>query len=408
MVTGQGIAASARARDAVPSPMRKLAPLAEHTASEGVHIYHLNIGQPDIAIPPAILETIHRYNSTILPYAPSHGLGETLDAWRVYYGQLGVSLERNEVLVTSGGSEAISFALMAVADPGDEVIVFEPSYANYFGFARMAAVTMVPVPMRAGDGYHLPPAGEIETRITPRTRAILFTNPGNPTGTVFSYGELDTLSDIAARHGLFLISDETYREIVFEGPRDMSMLKVSRTVGQTIVVDSLSKRFSVTGARIGALVSRHPEVMSGVLRFAQARLASPTLEQLAVVPLLREPREYTDALAEIYKGRRDVVYSALQEMPGVMVLRPEGAFYILATLPIDDGERFARWLLTDFRVDGETVMIAPGEGFYVTPGMGKKEARFAFVLEEEALKRAMTVLGEALRVYPGREGGAAA
>lgn len=404
MVTGQGISASVRAHGAIPSPMRKLAPLAERAAAEGVHIYHLNIGQPDVPAPPAILETIHRYNSALLPYAPSHGLTETIDAWREYYAQLGIEIERNEMLVTSGGSEAISFALMAVADPGDEVIVFEPAYANYFGFAHMASVNMVPVPMRPEEGYHLPPAAEIEARITQRTRALLFTTPGNPTGTVFSYEELETLSDIAARHGLFLISDETYREIVFEGPRDMSMLKVARTANQTIVVDSLSKRFSVTGARIGALVSRHPDVMSGVMRFAQARLASPTIEQLAVVPLLRQPRQYTDALVEIYRGRRDVVYEALAAMPGVMVRQPEGAFYILAVLPIDDGERFARWLLTDFRSNGETVMIAPGEGFYVTPGMGQREGRFAFVLEEGALKRAMAILGEALRAYPGAEG----
>lgn len=410
MVTGQGVSASTRAHGAVPSPMRKLAPLAERAAAEGAHIYHLNIGQPDIPAPRAILETIHRYDSTLLPYAPSHGIAETIDAWREYYGQLGVPVERDQLLVTSGGSEAILFALMAVADPGDEVIVFEPTYANYFGFAHMASVKMVPVPMQPEDGYHLPPSSEIEARISPRTRALLFTNPGNPTGTVFSREELETLSEIAVRHGLFLISDETYREIVFDGPRDMSMLKIARTSGQTIVVDSLSKRFSVTGARIGALVSPHAGVMSGVLRFAQARLASPTVEQLAVVPLLRQPREYTDNLVEIYRGRRDVVYEALAAMPGVMVREPEGAFYVLAVLPIDDGERFTRWLLTDFRSvtggrpSGETVMIAPGEGFYVTPGMGRHEARFAFVLEEEALKRAMAVLGEALRVYPGAEG----
>lgn len=411
MVTGQGISASARAHGAIPSPMRKLTPLAERAAAEDVHIYHLNIGQPDIPAPPAILETIHRYSSVLLPYAPSHGLTETIDAWREYYAQLGIGVERDQLLVTSGGSEAISFALMAVADPGDEVIVFEPTYANYFGFAHMASVRMVPVPMRPEDGFHLPPAAEIEARITPRTRALLFTTPGNPTGTVFSREELETLSDIAARHGLFLISDETYREIVFEGPRDMSMLKIDRTVNQTIVVDSLSKRFSVTGARIGALVSRHPEVMNGVMRFAQARLASPTIEQLAVIPLLRKPRAYTEALAEIYRGRRDVVYGALASIPGVIVRQPEGAFYILAVLPIDDGERFARWLLTDFRSmgaagrpHGETLMIAPGAGFYVTPGMGQREARFAFVLEEEALQRAMAILEEALRAYPGAEG----
>ncbi len=379
--------------------MRKLTPFAERAASEGVHIYHLNIGQPDIAAPEAILESIRRYDSSILPYAPSQGLPEVVDAWREYYAQIGIELDRNQLLVTSGGSEAIFFAIMAVADPGDEVIVFEPTYANYLGFARMAAVDTIPVTLRADDGYHLPPAEEIEAKIGPRTRAILFTTPGNPTGTVFSYDELERLSEIAARHGLFLISDETYREIVFDGPRDMSMMKVERTSGQTIIVDSLSKRFSVTGARIGALASKHPEVMSGVLRFAQARLASPTIEQRAMVPLLRHSRAYTDPLVETYRRRCDVVYEELRKIPGVFVRKPEGAFYVLATLPVDDGERFAGWLLTDFRSDGETLMIAPAEGFYVTPGMGKKEARFAFVLEEESLRRAISILGQALQAY---------
>jgi aspartate aminotransferase len=403
MVTGQEVTGSARAREALPSPMRKLAPLAAQAEAEGVQIYHLNIGQPDIDVPPELLDRIRGYDGTILPYAPSHGLSETIDAWLEYYRQVGVELDAGQLLVTNGGSEAIFFALMAVADPGDDVLVFEPSYANYFGFARMACVRTVPVTLRPEDGYHLPSAAEIEARITPRTRAILFTTPGNPTGAVFSYSELEILSDIAARHNLFLISDETYREIVFEGPRDMSMLKIERTAGQTIVVDSLSKRFSATGARIGALVSPHPEIMSGVMRFAQARLAVPTLEQLAVVPSLRHPASYTDALAAVYKRRRDTVFAALERIPGVFARRPEGAFYLLAVLPIDDGERFTSWLLTDFRSRGETLMLAPGEGFYVTPGLGRKEARFAFVLEESALERAIEILGEALDVYPGTE-----
>jgi aspartate aminotransferase len=291
---------------------------------------------------------------------------------------------------------------MAVADPGDEVIVFEPTYANYFGFACMASVKVVAIAARPEDGYHLPPVSEIEARITPRTRAILLTSPGNPTGTVYSYKELETLSQIAARHGLFLIADETYREIVFEGPRDMSMMKVAATAGQTILVDSLSKRFSATGARIGCIAGHHRGVMDGVLRFAQARLAVSTVEQRAVAPLLRDPQVYTDMLADVYKWRRDVVYGALEKMPGVLVRRPEGAFYIFAVLPIDDCERFASWLLTDFRLDGETVMVAPGEGFYLTPGMGRQEVRFAFVLEEKALERAMIILREALAAYPGR------
>jgi aspartate aminotransferase len=384
--------------------MRKLAPLAERAAAQGVHIYHLNIGQPDLATPDAIMESVRRFDSSVLSYAPSHGLHETVDAWLAYYANIGVRLEPDQLLVTSGGSEAVLFALMAIADPGDEVIVFEPTYANYFGFARMACVSMVPVAARPEDGYHLPPRQEIEARLTPRTKGILFTTPGNPTGTVYSQDELKTLSDIAAEHGLFLLSDETYREIVFEGPRNSSMLKIGRTAEQTILLDSVSKRFSATGARIGCVASPHAGVMDGVMRFAQARLAVATVEQRAVIPLLRNARLYTDSLAAVYQRRRDVVYSALERMPGVHVRRPEGAFYIFAVLPIDDADRFAHWLLEDFRIDGETLMIAPGDGFYLTPGRGKHEVRFAFVLEEAALERAMTILREALRVYPGAEG----
>lgn len=403
MVTGNQVTASARARDALPSPIRKLTPLADRAKAEGVHIHHLNIGQPDIHTPEALLRGIRDYPGPLLPYAPSHGLSETVSAWQEYYRRMGIDLDAGQVLVCTGGSEALLFALMAVADPGDEVIVFEPTYANYFGFAGMTSVKVVPVALRPDDGYHLCPTEEIEARITPRTRALLVTTPGNPTGAVFSYEELRHLGDIAIKYGLFLISDETYREIVFEAPRDMSVLKLEEYADRTIVVDSVSKRFSATGARIGAIASRHEGVMSGVLRFAQARLAAPIVEQRALVPLLRESRVYTDPLAEIYRRRRDAIYDALQSMPGVRLRKPEGAFYVFAVLPVDDGERFAAWLLSDFRLDGETLMITPGDGFYVTPGSGVHEARFAYVLEEAALTRSMTILREALRVYPGAQ-----
>lgn len=404
MLTGNEARTSARAHNALPSPIRKLTPLADRARAEGVHIYHLNIGQPDLLAPHSLMEGIRDYRGDLLPYAPSAGLDDTVAAWQAYYAQIGVNLKQSELLVTFGGSEAVLFALMAVADPGDEVIAFEPTYANYFGFATMTSVDVTPIALHPDAGYHLPPAEVIEGAITSRTRALLFCTPGNPTGTAFTPAEMEMLSDIAERHSLFLISDETYREIVFEGPRDASMLKLAKTAGQTIVVDSVSKRFSATGARIGCLASRHRGVMDGVLRFAQARLAAPTVEQRAVIPLLRDPRPYTDPLADIYRSRRDVVYARLQEMEGVRVRRPEGAFYIFAVLPIDDGERFASWLLTDFRLDGETLMISPGDGFYLTPGMGKQEVRFAYVLEEPALERAMTILREALRAYPGRTG----
>ncbi len=401
MVTEHRVAASRRAREALPSPIRKLTPLADRAKADGVKIYHLNIGQPDLHTPEPFLAGIREFAGQIVPYAPSQGLHETVAAWRAYYAGIDVEFELDQLLVTTGGSEAIFFAIMAVADPGDEILTFEPSYANYFGFARMASVQMVAVTLPASTGFHLPPAAEIEAKITPRTRALLFTTPGNPTGTVFSYDELRVLSDIAARHDLFLISDETYREIVFEGDRTMSMMKVSATRDRTILVDSVSKRFSATGARIGCLASPHAGVMEGVQRFAQARLAAPTVEQQAIVPLLCNAAAYTDLLAEVYRGRRDVVFRALQHIPGVRVSKPEGAFYALSGLPIDDGERFAAWLLTDFRLDGETVMVAPGDGFYSTPGLGTREVRFAYVLQDSDLSRAMTILSEALQVYPG-------
>jgi aspartate aminotransferase len=404
MVTEHRVQASARAREALPSPIRKLTPLADRAKAQGVHIYHLNIGQPDILTPAALMRGIREYDARVLPYAPSQGLSETIDAWREYYAHHGIELERNQLLVTTGGSEALLFGMMAVADPGDEIIVFEPTYANYFGFARMTNVDIVPVTLGSEDGYHLPEAAAIEARITSRTRALLYTSPGNPTGTVYSYEEIERLAAIAARHGLFLIADETYREIVFEGDRSMSALKVEGSAEHVIVVDSVSKRFSATGARIGCIASRNAGVMDGVLRFAQARLSAPTVEQQAIIPLLRDSQPITDPLADTYRGRRDVVCTALERIPGVRVSRPEGAFYILAGLPIDDGERFASWLLSDFRLDGETVMIAPGDGFYVTPGLGQHEVRFAFVLEERALEHAMTILGKALDVYPGRTG----
>jgi len=403
MVTEHRVQASARAREALPSPIRKLTPLADRAKAQGVHIYHLNIGQPDILTPAALMRGIREYDAPILPYAPSQGLSETIDAWREYYAHHGIELERNQLLVTTGGSEALLFGMMAVADPGDEIIVFEPTYANYFGFAGMSSIHIVPVAVKPEEGYHLPPVEQIEQRITPRTRALLFCSPENPTGTVYSYDELEVLSDIALRHGLFLISDETYREIVFDGPRDMSMMKVAATAGQTIVVDSVSKRFSATGMRVGCLISRNHEVTTAALRMAMARLSTPTIEQMAVVPLLENPTAYTTWLRGVYQSRRDATYTAVRAIPGVSVARPEGAFYVMIQLPVPDSQAFARWLLTDFERDGETVMVAPGPGFYVGKGRGASEVRLAFVLAEEHLRRAIPLLEEALAAYPLRQ-----
>jgi aspartate aminotransferase len=300
-----------------------------------------------------------------------------------------------------GGGEAIGFALTAVADPGDEVLIFDPTYASYLGYAAASNITLVPIRTPPPD-YHLPSPEVIERHITPRTRAVVVINPGNPTGAVFGREELSGLMAVAERHGLFVISDETYRELVFDGREHVSALDFPEMAGSVILVDSISKRFSATGLRVGCLASPNHEVSAAVLRLAMARLSAPTVEQLAAVPLLRRPRPYTDWLREVYRSRRDVTYQALQAIPGVSLGFPEGAFYLMATLPVEDANAFARWLLTDFAVDGETVMVAPGPGFYVTPGLGGNEARLAYVLAEDGMRRAVELLGLALEAYPQR------
>jgi len=392
---------SRRALDVPASPIRALAPLAAEAVARGVRVYHVNIGQPDLAAPREILQAIRPPDDGIIPYAPSHGQPETLTAWCRYYATLGVALEPRDIVVTTGGGEAIGFSLLAVTDPGDEVIIFDPTYASYLGYAASSNVTLVPIPTPPPD-YHLPPFEAIEAHVTARTRAVVLVNPGNPTGTVLTRGEVEGIMEIAERHGLFVISDETYRELVFDGREHVSALEFPAMAQSVIVVDSVSKRFSATGLRIGCVASKNREVMAAVLRLAMARLSSPTVEQLAVVPLLEDPRAYTDWVRAVYQSRRDVTYRALQGLSGVTVAQPEGAFYVMASLPVADANDFARWLLADFEQGGETVMVAPGPGFYVTPGLGGHEVRVAYVLREERLQRAIELLGLALDAYPAR------
>lgn len=383
------------------SPIRALTPLATQTAARGITIYHVNIGQPDLPAPDAILEAIHPPANGIIPYAPSPGQPETVQAWCAYYATLGISLEPRDVVVTTGGGEAIGFAMMAVADPGDEILILDPTYASYLGYAATTNITLVPVPAQP-PAYRLPAREELEALITPRTRAIVIISPGNPTGTVLTRDEVHTVLDLATRHGLFVISDETYRELVFDGQEHVSALDLPEADPWVILVDSISKRFSATGLRVGAVISKNADVMAAVVRMAMARLSSPTIAQLAAVPLLRDPTPYTTWLRAEYGRRRDTTYEALRRIPGVTVSRPEGAFYVMATLPVTDTTRFARWMLTEFERDGETVMVAPGAGFYVTPGLGGSEIRIAYVLNEHRLRRAMALLGEALEAYPAR------
>jgi aspartate aminotransferase len=392
---------SRRAARVPASPIRGLAPLAAETAARGVHIYHVNIGQPDLPVPPEVLAAIKPPADGVIPYAPSHGLPQTVAAWCRYYATLGIALEPRDILVTTGGGESIGFAMLAVTDPGDEILIFDPTYASYLGYAASGNVTLVPIAAEP-PGYHLPSAEEIERFITPRTRAIVVVNPNNPTGTVYTRDELTAVMDVARRYDLFVISDETYRELVFDGREHVSALTFGGMEEAVIVVDSISKRFSATGLRVGALISRNHDVTAAALRMAMARLSSPTIAQLAAVPLLENPTPYTTWLRGVYQSRRDTTYAALRAIPGVEVAQPEGAFYVMAHLPVPDAQAFARWLLTDFERDGETVMVAPGPGFYVGAGRGTSEARLAYVLAEEHLRRAVELLGEALIAYPER------
>jgi aspartate aminotransferase len=393
---------SQRAQAMPASPIRRLAPFAAAARRSGKTVHPLNIGQPDIATPPQILERLRTYREPYVAYGPSQGLPEFLAALRSYYAGIGVPLATEEIFVTTAGSEAILFTLGALCDPGDEVVVFEPFYTNYNGFATMLGVRLVPVTTRAEDGYHLPGREAIEAKIGPRTRAILICSPNNPTGTVYTDAEMDRLAAICRERNLVLIADEVYREFVYDGRKHRSALTLASMERQVVVVDSVSKRYSLCGARIGNIVSRNPEFMAAIMRFGQARLCPPSLEQYACTGLTEVPAAYLAGVNAEYQKRRDTVYAALAAMPGVLVRKPEGAFYICARLPVDDTNTFAEWLLSDFALEGETVMVAPADGFYATPGLGRDEVRIAYVLEVPVLERAMKCLATALTTYPGR------
>lgn len=393
---------SHRARIMPASPIRRLAPLAARAAAAGKTLYALNIGQPDIETPRAILDRLRGYDARLIPYGPSQGLPEFIDALCFYYKSVGLVVTPAEVFVTTAGSEAILFTLGAICDPGDEVLVFEPFYTNYNGFAAMMGVVPVAVTTRAQDGYHLPPRAQIESRITERTRAILICSPNNPTGTVYSKEEMETLGAVCRARDLFLISDEVYREFAYDGGLHFSALALSGLEDRVVMVDSLSKRVSLCGARVGNIVTRNRALLEHVLKFGQARLCPPTLGQVAGSALAQVPASYMQGVLAQYQRRRDVVFDALSHAPGVTLRRPEGAFYVCVRIPVDDAERFAIFLLRDFDVDQETVQVAPADGFYATPGLGQDEVRIAYVLEEAHLERAMRIFNRALEVYPGR------
>jgi aspartate aminotransferase len=393
---------SQRARVMPASPIRRLAPLAAAARAAGKTIYALNIGQPDIETPRVILDRLRGYDARFIPYGPSQGLPEFIEALCSYYKSVGLDVAAADLFVTTAGSEAILFTLGAICDPGDEVLVFEPFYTNYNGFAAMVGVVPVPVTTRAEDGYHLPQRAAIEAKIGPRTRGVLICSPNNPTGTVYTDAEMALLASICRERGLYLIADEVYREFVYDGAAHHSALNLPGLDNQVIVVDSVSKRYSLCGVRIGNVVSRNREFMDALLRFGQARLCPPTLGQYACTALTEIPKDYIPGVIAEYEKRRDVVFDALSGLPGVLVRKPEGAFYMCARLPVDDANTFAEFLVRDFDLDGETVTIAPADGFYATPGLGRDEVRIAYVLDRGRLSRAMTIFATALRAYPGR------
>ena len=385
-----------------PSPIRKLVPFAEEAKRRGVHVYHINIGQPDIHSPDEFLNAFRNHDLKVLPYGHSAGLWEYRDELVKYYARFNIQLSSDEIIVTTGGSEAIIFAMMTTMNPGDEVIIPEPFYTNYNGFAVEAGVKIAPVTSRVEEGFKLPPVEEIEAKITAKTRAIMICSPNNPTGYVYTQAEMEELKSLVLKHDLFFFSDEVYREFIYDGAKYTSVMHLDGIEDRAILLDSTSKRYSVCGARIGCLATHNREILDAGLRLGQARLCPPTMEQLAAKAAISTPQKYFDEVISEYRRRRDVVFQELEKIPNVVALKPQGAFYTVVKLPVQDADDFSSWLLKEFDLNGETVMLAPANGFYATPGKGKDEVRIAFVLNAPAMKRAMEILREALKVYPGR------
>lgn len=393
---------SNRAKTMPPSPIRKLVPFAEAAKKRGIKVYHLNIGQPDIPTPEVMMNAFRNHEIKVLEYGHSGGLWEYREGLVKYYRRHDIHVSKEEILVTTAGSEAIIFAMLATMDEGDEMIVPEPFYTNYNGFAVEAGVKVVPVTCRAEDGFALPPDAEIRAKITPRTRAIMICNPNNPTGYVYRLEEMNRLRALVLEHDLFFFSDEVYREFVYDGKKHHSVLHLEGLDDRAVLLDSISKRYSACGARVGCLVTHNKDILESALRFGQARLCPPTMEQLAALAAVDTPQSYMDAVFNDYNRRRETVFNALGKIPGVVGQKPSGAFYTVVKLPVDNADRFCRWLLEEFDDKGETVMLAPANGFYATPGLGEDEVRIAFVLNSAAMERSMEILKKALQAYPGK------
>jgi aspartate aminotransferase len=384
-----------------PSPIRKLVPYAEAAKKRGTKVYHLNIGQPDIETPKMVLDAVRHSDFKVLEYSHSAGNESYRKKLVEYYHRVGIEVNQNQIIVTTGGSEAILFGFMACLDPGDEVIIPEPFYANYNGFAVEAGVTVVPIPSSIETGFALPPIEDFEKAITPKTKAIVICNPNNPTGYLYSAAEMETLKAIIIKHDLYLFSDEAYREFCYSG-KHISAMELAGAENNVVLMDTVSKRYSACGARLGALVTKNQQVLDAVMKLAQARLSPPSFAQIAAEAAVDLPSNYFDGPKAEYQLRRDTIVKRLNAMPGAFCPNPGGAFYAMASLPIDDSDKFCQWLLESFAYQKQTVMLAPATGFYATPGLGKKEVRLAYVINVDAINHAMDCLEQALLEYPGR------
>ena len=384
------------------SPIRRLIPYADEAKAHGKKVYHLNIGQPDIKTPEEYFNAIRNFHPSTVAYQPSQGIPELREAISNYYKAMNVNYEPNEVYVTCGGSEALQFVVMIICDPGDEILVPEPFYANYNTFAKLALAKLRPIPTKAETGFHLPSENEIEKLITPKTRAFWVSHPCNPTGVSYTHDEINMLVHLAKKHDLYIIADEVYREFIYEAGTFMSFGEAEDALDRVIMIDSVSKRFSACGARIGCIAIKNKEFLAEVMKLCQGRLSVSAVEQVGAAALYSTPKSYLQEVNKEYKMRRDVLYHGLKEIDGVVCHEPKGAFYTMVKLPVDNSEKFIIWMLQNFDINGETTMAAPGSGFYAEPGMGLDEVRMAYVLKSEDLKKALNILKHALAAYPGR------
>lgn len=381
------------------SPIRKLAPLAANARKNGTKVYGLNIGQPDVETPELFRNALKNFDLEVLAYSDSRGMDELLSSYQSYYKEYNINFEKEEMIVTNGGSEALLFAMMAICDPGEKIIIPEPFYTNYNSFSDVAGVEVVPMLTKAEEGFHLPKREDIEKLINEKTRGFLISNPGNPTGVVYTEEEIRTLVDIALKNDMYIIADEVYREFVYDGLKFFSPLMIEEARQNIILIDSVSKRYSACGARIGLIASKNRDLMDQIMKLAQARLCCPTVDQLACAKLIETPASYFEKVNKEYRERRDILHAAVSEISGVVSEKPTGAFYMMVKLPVDDADKFAAWLLTDFNIDGETIQVAPAAGFYATEGLGTNEIRLSYCINQEDLKKAANLLKEGVKAY---------